>query len=243
MKKNLENISLLVLLFAFAFLASCSKSSSGSGNSGTGGGGTDTVVSIPSNIVDIKSGSSEGLTLNPYSGFPPVASLIPVLGIGYYYISLQESDSVTFIIAADSSGGGNASVDGQTSDSGPNYFTTGDSLQFLVKAVEYMGQFDTVTDYFTKDLQVGYTLTSTDTVNFSGSYNGAVIYNSTLGVNTGYNLYNIQSYIAFRLLNASGSRYGWMLMSSDPSAGNLLTVLEIAFNKNYNQPIAIGKYQ
>ena len=225
---------------------SCSKSSSGSGNPSS----TDTTTTvvtdtIPSNIVDINSGNSNaGITLTPYPGIPPIASIIQSLGLGYYYITIGGGDTLTFSLSADSSGGGNAEVSGQTSDSGPNYFLSGDSLQFLVTAVQYSGTFGgTGTAYFTTELISGYSLTSADTVNFSDSYSGAYIYTSSLPSNSAYNLFNTEGFIAFRLKNGPASRYGWMRLSSDPAGGNLLVVYEIAYNKNLNSPIAIGKYK
>lgn len=234
-----------LLIAACFFVFSCSKSSTGPGS----GGSTDTTTTIkdtiPSNIADLTSGnSSTGLTLTAYPGIPSIPNLILALGLGYYYINIGSGDTVTFTLTADSSGGGNAGIAGQTSDSGPNYFLSGDSLQYLVTAVQYTGQFGgTGTAYYTNELQSGYSLTSTDTLNFSDSYTGASIYSSNIPSNSTDNLFNTEGLIAFRLKNASGSRYGWMRLSSDPSSGNLLTVYEIAFNKNYNVPIAIGKYK
>ena len=233
----------LAVLVIWMFI-SCSKGNSsgtgGSGSTGTGGGGTDTV---PSNISDLKGGSS-GITLNPYPGYPSVAQLILISAVGYYYIPLGGMDTLSLIIQSIPNNGGNAGVDGQTSENGPNYFASGDSLQFfetLIKAVGSLG--DTELVYYTKDLAKGYTLTNSDTTNFSDPNSQTQIYYSGLPSNTGYNLYNIESYIAFRIKNTSGYRYGWILASSDPAAGQLLTIYEIAFDKNYNELIAIGEYK
>ncbi|HSZ86690.1 MAG TPA: hypothetical protein VK787_11710 [Puia sp.] len=225
-------------------LISCSKSSSsGTGGPTGGGGGGGTTDTVPTNITDMRGGTS-GITLNPYPGFPTVSQLIPLLATGYYYIQLEGMDTISFVIQADSNSGGNAGVVGETSEGGPNYFTSGDSLQFLetqIKAVGSLG--DTELVYYTKDLAKGYTLTSTDTTNFSDAYSQTQIYYSGFPSNTGYNLYNIESYIAFRIKNSTGYRYGWILASSAPPSGNLFTVYEIAFDKNYNELIAIGEYK
>jgi hypothetical protein len=247
MPMNQKFCAVLIASFVIVFFSSsCSKSSgSGSGGSGpTGGGGNPDTATVPANVVDMRSESSTiSLELNPYPGYPAVTSLVQTLSLGYYYISLG-ADTITFSIQADSSGGGNAGLFGQTSDNSTNTFTSGDSLQYLVTLVQYNGPFGgTGTSYYTNDLTLGYALTATDTVNFSDSYGGAQIYYSKLSSGTGYNLYNIEGYIAFRLKNATGSRYGWMLASSDPASNNLLSVYEIAYNKNYNQPLPMGKYQ
>jgi hypothetical protein len=224
-------------------LISCSKSSSSGAGGATGGGGGGTTDTVPSNITDMRGGTS-GLTLNPYSGFPTVPQLIPLLALGYYYIPLGGMDTLTFVIQADSNGGGNGGVVGQSSDSGPNYFTSGDSLQFLQTQVKYIGSFgDTEVTYYTKDFAKGSTLTSADTTNFSDAYAQTQIYYSGFPSNSGYNLYNILSYIVFRLKNSTGYRYGWIEASSDPLSGNLLTVYEIAFDTNYNEFITIGEYK
>jgi hypothetical protein len=224
-------------------LISCSKSSSsGSGPVGAGGGGT-TTDTVPANIIDMR-GSTSGITLNPYPGFPTVQELIPLLAVGYYYIPLGGLDTLSFIIQADSNGGGNVGVVGQTSESSPNNFTSGDSLQFLQIQVKYIGSFgDTEVTYYTKDFAKGSTLTSADTTNFSDAYAQTQIYYSGFPSNTGYNLYNILSYIAFRLKNSTGYRYGWIEASSAPVSGNLLTIYEIAFDTNYNELITIGEYK
>jgi hypothetical protein len=234
------------LIAGCLFIFSCSKSSTNPAGPGSTDTTTTTVTdTIPSNIVDITSGNSNsGLTLTPYPGIPSIPNLILALGLGYYYINIGSGDTVTFTLTADSSGGGNAGISGQTSDSGPNYFLSGDSLQCLVTAVQYTGTFGgTGTAYYTNELPLGYSLTSTDTLNFSDSYTGASIYSSSIASNSTDNLFDNEGFIAFRLKNGSGSRYGWMRLSSDPADGNLLTVYEIAFNKNYNVPIAIGKYK
>src|SRR5580658_8763364 len=149
----------IIAVFVIAcalFIFSCKKSSSGSGNPIF----TDTIPTvtdtIPSNIVDL-SNSGSGIALNPYPGIPSITNLISALGLGYYYIYIGSGDTVTFALTADSSGGGNAGVLGQTSDTGPNYFLSGDSLQFLVTAVQYVGQFGgTGTAYYTTQLPLGY---------------------------------------------------------------------------------------
>jgi hypothetical protein len=242
-KKFYRIFNVLAVLFTLT-LISCSKSSSsgpgGSGSTGTGGGSTDTV---PANITDMRGGTS-GITITPYPGFPTISQLIPLLAVGYYYIPLGGMDTLSFVIQADSNNGANVGVAGETSESGPDYFTSGDSLQFFetqIKAVGSLG--DTELVYYTKDLAKGYTLTSTDTTNFSDAYSQTQVYYSGLPSNTGYNLFDIESYIAFRIKNSMGYRYGWMLAASDPAAGQLLSIYEIAFDKNYNELIAIGEYK
>lgn len=240
-KTYYPTLSFLVL-FLWCMVSSCSKSSSAPITPVIPV--TTTPGVIPANISDYSSGSSgTGLTLTPYSGFPALTSLVSDAITGYYYIVISNGDTITFTIYADSLNS-NVAVLGQTSDSGPNYFTSGDSLQFLVTGVQYNGPFGgTGTAYYASDLSSGYSLKGTDTINFSASYLGAQIYSSSIGFNSAYNLYNTQAYIAFRIKNSAGYKYGWMRLSSDPSGGNLLSVYEIAFNNNYNVPIVIGQYK
>jgi hypothetical protein len=237
---------LLCSFFSIFLVCSCSKSSSpaGNGSGSTGGTGNPDTATVPANVVDMRSESSTiSLLLNPYPSYPAEASLIQSLSLGYYYISLG-SDTMTFAIQADSSGGGNAGIYGQTSETSVNTFTSGDSLEFLVTLVTYNGSFGgTGTAFYANDLTSGYVLTSADTANFSDGYGGAQIYYSGLTGDAAENLFNVEAYIAFRLKNASGSRYGWMLAASAPASNNLLGVYEIAYNKNYNQPLPMGKYQ
>jgi hypothetical protein len=245
MNQKFFTVLLCSLIFSL-LISSCSKNSgpTGNGSGSTGGTGNPDTATVPTNVVDMRSESSTiSLLLNPYPGYPPETSLIQTLSLGYYYISLG-SDTLTFVVQADSSGGGNAGTYGQTSETSVNTFTSGDSLEFLVTFVTYNGPFGgTGTAYYANDLTAGYVLTSTDTANFSDGYGGAQIYYSGLTGGAAYNLYNIEAYIAFRLKNASGSRYGWMLAATAPASNNLLSVYEIAYNKNYNQPLPMGKYQ
>ena len=246
MNKDFYRILNAMCILAICALSSCSKSSSSSGNPNPSDTTTTTVDTVPANIVDIKGTNGSGINLNPYPGIPAISNLILVSGLGYYYIDIGGGDTLTFILQADSTGGtgSGASISGQTSDSGPNYFTSGDSLGFLVTAVQYSGQFGgTGTAYYANDLSYAYSLSGADTLNFSGSYNGAQIYSGSINSNGTYNLLNRLAYIAFRLKNSSGYRYGWMMVSSDPSGGNLLAVYEIAYNKNYSVAISVGGYK
>lgn len=246
MNKNFDRLLNAICILVICALSSCSKSSSSSGSPNPTDTTTITTDTVPANIVDIKGTNGSGINLNPYPGIPAISNLILVSGLGYYYIDMGGGDTLTFILQADSTGGtgSGASISGQTSDSGPNYFTSGDSLQFLVTAVQYNGQFGgTGTAYYTNDLSYAYLLSGTDTLNFSGSYNGAQIYSANINSNGTYNLLNRQAYIAFRLRNSSGYRYGWMMVSSAIPSGNLLSVYEIAYNKNYNVVISVGEYK
>ncbi|HLX93227.1 MAG TPA: hypothetical protein VKR32_16195, partial [Puia sp.] len=201
-----------------------------------------TSDTIPSNISDIRSGT--GITLNPFPNFLPVTQLIPNLALGYYYIDLGNSDTLTIILQADSNSGGNASVVGTTSESGPNYYLSGDSLQFLQKLVTYVGSLgDTEQTYYTRNFTKGYVLSGTDTLNFSDPNSVTQVYFSGLPTNNGYNLYNISGYIAFRIKNSTGYRYGWFEASSSPSSGQLLNIYEIAFDKNYDELLTLGEYK
>jgi hypothetical protein len=237
---SLLNVFAACLLCSFL---SCSKSPSNPNGSNPGGGShSDT---IPANIVDITpTGGNLTITLTPYPGFVTIPNLIPTLSIGYYYIDIGGSDSLTFLVEADSSSGGNAAISSQTSDSGPNDFTSGDTLEFLGSEVEFSeGNGDTGKAYFTTDLARGYEFSNGDTLSFSDPYTVGQIYSSYLPTNNNYNLLNTTAYIAFRLKNHSGYRYGWIEIATEPGTGNLLSVLEIAYNKDYYAPIGIGLYK
>jgi hypothetical protein len=238
--KHFLNFTAILILCSFV---SCSKNTAASGSNNSTGP-TGPTGTIPSNIVDISSNSSTtSLTLNPYPGFPTLPMLIPVNGSGYYYIAIGGSDTLTFQIDADSSAGGDADISSQTSDNSPNQFTSGDTLEFLVTFAKFINSIgDSAGAYFTKDLAYGYTITSSDTLNFSNAYTVGQIYTSGLSTSS-YNLLNSEGYLAFKLKNNLGNRYGWMRVASDPAGGNLFSVFEIAYNKNYNVTIAIGEYQ
>ena len=246
MKQRVCGILYAILILIIACLASCNKNSSSQGNITPIDTTTTITDTIPSNIVDIQGSQTAGIGLTPYPGIPSFTNLISESGLGYYYISIGGGDTIAFIIQADSTGGSgsNAAISGQTSSSGPNYYASGDSLEFLVTPVQYNGQFGgTGTAYFANDLTYASSMPAADSLNFSLSYGTTQIYLGSISTNNTYNLLNKQAFIAFRLSNSSGYRYGWMSVSSDLSSGNLLTVFEIAYNKNYNGPITIGEYK
>jgi hypothetical protein len=238
------NIILFLGLFFFVIWG-CSKSSSNQG----------TNNKIPSNIVDLKPASGDSvlqLTLSTYN--PDSSSTYPDL---YYYV-LGPTDTL-YMDKTINDNQGNIYRDGTDSSVyiwsvSPYTFaksnTPVDTLQFMYQDVSGTQYGAALIDATMISIHSkGYSVTASDTLNlfFDPRFGGTVFaeYSTSLVWSTPSNFFlDAVGYISFRIRNNNGSRYGWIKASSSyPGNGNLINIYEIAFNKNYNVPIAMGEYQ
>ena len=234
---------------------------------------TNKDITIPSNIADFRPTSGDSvlqlnsvlqLTLIPYDQDSTYKNLYYyVLGPTdtlYMYIingnpwNTYVADTIASIHDTASSAliwvTSSINLNSNTTGDFPN--TTVDFYQFMFQDVSgtlsYGAQLGQFSGTQLTLLPQGYSLTAFDTLNLFGDPRVGALsfadYNTWYVYNTPTNFFlDAVGYISFRIRNNKGSRYGWIKASSYPENGTVINIYEIAFNKNYNVPIAMGGIQ